>query len=627
MILVSGRDRPRVGDPGWVKRLRRPPSPRVVVLSLIGIAVLSTALRIALVTRVQAPTVFNDELGYSKLAQSIGENGKLALFDKQGVSYSPLYPLLLAPIYAVGASAPAAYDWIKIVNALLISLSIFPIYKIARFVLYRRASLLVAALSAFAPLMNLSSFTMSENLAYPVCLGAIWMMLVAVSAPGLRNDALLLGSICAATVARLQLIVLIPAALTAALVAGTFERDADESVVRSVERRLRRHALLFGTVAVLFVAAAIGALLGVGIFSVFGRYAEVGRRGFPDPWHFLNLVVRHLAGLDLALGVVPFVGALVAAAAFARSGSRGKHLAFAAVASCVTTWLLLEVAWDAALFDGPHGDAPRIHERFLIYVMPFFLTSLIATVRLASRVSARIYVAAAACAALLPVVIPFDIVINNTISFESIGLEPFARVVHGALVPVAHPTIFAVWIAATFGLLYVVVRERLRSIVILVLIPFLLIGEIAHTRIESAAGFARSKLPAHRDWVDRARPTGGVVLVTGAGSPVSALETAYNNLSIARLYYICRHTVGPDFGDKPVTIDAAGRLRDASGFVSARYAVMPAGFVVRGRIVASNPEGKQVLVAPPKGPLSLPLGSRPLSCTAKQPATRQPAAG
>ena len=90
-----------------------------------------------------------------------------------GCPTRPLYPALLSPIYALGASAPTAYTLIKLVNAILISLAIFPTYKIARFAVPRELSLLVAGLSIVAPLMFLSSFSMSENLAYPVCLARL----------------------------------------------------------------------------------------------------------------------------------------------------------------------------------------------------------------------------------------------------------------------------------------------------------------------------------------------------------------------------------------------------------------------------------------------------------------------
>jgi hypothetical protein len=456
--------------------------------------------------------------------------------------------------------------------------------------------------------MSYAAFTMSENLAYPLSLVAIWAMLKAVREPRARNDAILLGIIIVATAARLQLIVLVPAALTAALLAGIFERQADESVVRAVVRRVLEHRLLFGSVAAVLLVAGLGALSGQGVFSVFGSYAVLPRSGHPNVSHFLNLTVRHVAGIDLALGVTPFVAALVAAYAFVRTGGRGKALPFGAVAASVTAWLVVEVAWEAAVFDSPQGDIPRIHERFLIYVTPFFLVALLAAVPLAARVARRTYLVAAACAALLPVVIPFHSMVNSTISVDTFGLEPLARVVRGETVAVPHATLTAIWIAATFAFLYVVVRERQRSVVSLAVIAFLLISGLTWTRIESGALFARGTLPAHRDWVDRATPDAGVALVTAAEFPASALEAGYFNRSIARLYYVCVPNFGPDFGEVQVTIDEKGRLRDSAGYVRARYAVMPAGLVVRGRVIAANPKGKEVLVAS-NGVLTLPPGT------------------
>src|SRR3954469_4332536 len=195
-------------EQGWRPRLRGEPSAATAAFALLGVAALSAAVRIPLVGLAHAPTVFSDELIYSKLAQSIGETGRLGLLNDRGFSYSPLYPLVLSPIYAIGVSAPTAYAVTKLVNVFLISLAIFPTYKIARFVLPRRLSLLVAALSAVAPLFAYSSFVMTENMAYPVCLLSVWAMMAAVRDPSHRTDAAVLGSVALATAARIQFVVL-----------------------------------------------------------------------------------------------------------------------------------------------------------------------------------------------------------------------------------------------------------------------------------------------------------------------------------------------------------------------------------------------------------------------------------
>jgi hypothetical protein len=615
------RQRPPVGPDNKSRLARfRSPSGRDVALSLVGLVVFSTALRIALVARVHAPVVFSDEIGYEKLAQSIGKTGHLGLFNQRGFSYSPLYSAVLAPIYALGASAPTAYSLIKIVNALLISLAVFPTYKIARFALPRGASLLVAAVSVLAPVMFYSSFTMSENLAYPLGLAAIWAMLEAVRAPGPRNDAILLGAIVLASATRVQFVVLVPAALTAIVLAAVLGPDEGVGVGRSLVRTARRHWLVLGVLAGVFLLAVGKALAGQGILSAAGRYADVGKRGLPNLWTFIDLTVRHLAGVDLAVGVVPFVGALVAAVAFARSGFPRDRLPFATVAVAVTTLLLLEVAFDAALYDGPSGDQPRIHERFLIYVLPFFFTALIATVRISeSTVSVRVYRGAAVFAALLPLVIPFHTVVNQTIVFETFGLQPFARVANGELVALPYAPVAAVWIAATLALLYVEVRRRTRAVVVLMLIPFVLISGLLKDRIEAGSVFGRSVLPRRVDWVDAAKPKGDVVLISIRTMHTAALETAYSNLSITRIYYICGRLVGPEFGELPVTVDDSGRLRSPSGLVHASYAVAPRALGVRGRVVARNDKGRQVLVLPQGGGLSVAPGRRAaLNCKSRQ---------
>ncbi|MGH3055742.1 MAG: hypothetical protein ACRDL7_12280, partial [Gaiellaceae bacterium] len=161
----------------------------VALATLVGLA---AALHAFLVGRVHGPFVFMDELGYERMARSFAQTGHFALFGKGGLAYSPLYPVVLSPIYALTASMHTAYEWAKVENAVLISLSVFPVYGIARFVLPRGRSIGVAALSLLAPLMLYSAFEMSESLAYPLCLLAMWTMLRAARRPTLANDAILL---------------------------------------------------------------------------------------------------------------------------------------------------------------------------------------------------------------------------------------------------------------------------------------------------------------------------------------------------------------------------------------------------------------------------------------------------
>jgi hypothetical protein len=598
---------------GTVARGPRLCSDRGVALALAGLVAFSVLLRLLLVSIVEAPTVFNDELGYMKLAQSLGLDGRLALIGHEGLSYSPLYPVLLAPFYALGASPPTVYALAHATNAIVISLAVLPIYKIARFVLPRRESVLVAAVSVVAPLMSYASFTLSENLAYPLALVALWAMVAAMREPGTRADALLIAAILVATIARVQLIVLWPAALTAALLMAT---AVDErGLLRRVRRAVLAHWLLFGVTAAALLVAGLRGLAGGDVYSVFGRYANVGRTGLPDAGEVLKLYLHHLAGLDLAVGVVPFVAALVAGFAFVRSGLPRRQLPFAAVATSFTAWLILEVAIDAAQFDSPTGDVPRIHERFMIYAIPLFLVALLAAVRMAPRrASGRVYLVAGAIAALLPLLIPFDTYVNRTNGVDTFALVPFGHDTDTGTEPVRFATVGAVWIAATLAWLFArMVRHKPRGAAILLAIVFVYVSGFVWVEHRNASTFARSFLPKHADWVDRGAPGEEVALVADAGT-VPALETAYFNLGIARVYTLCGTTFGPDFGEQQVTLDGRVTVRGTSEPVAASYAVVPERLRIEGRVVARNPNGKQLLVEPAGGRLTLGPGAPERGC-------------
>jgi hypothetical protein len=93
------------------------------------------------------------------------------------------------------------------------------------------------------------------------------------------------------------------------------------------------------------------------------------------------------------------------------------------------------------------------------------------------------------------------------------------------------------------------------------------------------------------------------VLLTAAEDPMAALQTAYANESITRLYYLCRPVAGPEFGERSITIDQSGGVRSADGAIAAAYAVAPTNLRVEGDVIARNPRGHEVLVALEGSPL------------------------
>ena len=171
----------------------------------VGVIAVAALVAHVLIDRAyHGPWVFDDELGYEKLAQSFAATGHFALFGKAGLSYSPLYPVILAPLYRLHLSGTQVYEWAKVVNCFLMAAAIVPIYRIARFVLSPGRAVVATALSAIAPLMLYSTVVMSENVAYPIAMFALWAALVAIRSASWRHDTVLLVLSLLAASARLQ---------------------------------------------------------------------------------------------------------------------------------------------------------------------------------------------------------------------------------------------------------------------------------------------------------------------------------------------------------------------------------------------------------------------------------------
>jgi hypothetical protein len=622
---------PRADEPRWTPAgLRAAARARPTVataLALVALATASAVLRTLGAGSVHGPWVFMDELGYERMARSFAQTGHFSLFGRAGLAYSPLYPIVLSPVYALTSSAHAAYEWAKVENAVLISLSVFPVYAIGRTVLRRNRALAVAALSLVAPLMLYSNFEMSESLAYPLCLVAIWAMLRAVRRPGIPNDAILLGALVLASAARLQLLALVPASLTAVLLLALLGQERPGGHGRAALRAVSGHRLLFGAGTAALVAVLLRRAMNGGDLPLAGRYANFGT-AHVHPLRVVELFVQHLAGLDFAVGVVPFAAALLAGYALFRSGfPRGGPLVFASVALATTFWILLEVAFTAASFDATSlhpqpgagaTDLPRIHERYLIYLVPLFLVALGAALPLLrGRIPLPRHLAIAAAAAALPAAIPFGTVINATNGVDTFSLQIFARELPATVVPIKHATLVVLALSGLAAFVYLCAAFQPLPLlaVAITAVAFVGLSAVELGRQTKRIGPAALGLPAHANWVDRVvGGHGDVALVGGAGVRRVALEeTAFANLSITRVYRTCSVVFGSDFGEQPLTLESAsGVLRAPSGTLHTRYAVVPAALDLPGRVLARDPAGKLVLLAPWRGTLVVPPGRRSL---------------
>lgn len=337
-------------------RTRRRALVAVSAIVLVGFLVYSGVAQL-----VETPRVHPDESIYAEAAGSLAEGDGLSLRGEE-YPYGPLYPALLAPVFAIFEDRELAYALLKAVNALLFALVAVPIYLLGRRLLSHRWSLAAAAGSLVIPSSMFVGLVMTETLAY---LAAAWVLLAIVLAlerpTVLRQAAVLVGAVVAYT-ARPQLGALYGTYLVALAV---FWLIVPSHLPRTREAALR----LWPTAASVAIAGAVFAAPLVGGSSPLGAY-EVLWRSY-DPFVVAEWFLYHLADLELYLAVAPFAVAPIVLTGLVRRAREGSatSAAFAALFLAANTVGLAIVA----VFASTEHGFDRLHDRNIFYLVPLWL--------------------------------------------------------------------------------------------------------------------------------------------------------------------------------------------------------------------------------------------------------------
>jgi hypothetical protein len=319
-----------------------------------------------LTSRVMDWYVMTDELLYERLAISIGQlHSPLPRIHGELIgNVNQLYPLLLAPLFH-DTLVPPALHHAHVLNAFLMSSACIPTFLLARRVTQSAPlASFVAALSVCIPWIALSSFLMTEVVAYPAFMWAALAMQNAVASPRVRNDVVLLVALAVAILARTQFAVLLVVVPIALLI---------------VARARIRQLLSVHRVLVAFYAAlaltAIGLLAAGRPSSVLGTYS-VTAEGNLVPSDMPRSLLEHLAPIGLAMGIVPFIVGIAWLLQAVVAARASEQHAFAVVALVTIAALLFEVT----SYDLRFGQG-RLHDRYFFYVVPLILIAFAAMLR------------------------------------------------------------------------------------------------------------------------------------------------------------------------------------------------------------------------------------------------------
>jgi hypothetical protein len=549
-----------------------------------GIVAASAIAHFLFARRVQAPWIMVDELIYSELARGLAEDGSYSIRGVPSYTYGFVYPLVIAPAYALFDSLPTAYTAVKAINAFVVSLAAVPAYLLARRVLPAGMAVLAALLAVALPSLMYAGQVMTENVFYPLFLCVMLAFVAALERPTPARQLLLLALSVLAYLTRAQALALFPAIAAAPFLLGSW----------------RSFRVLYAGLG----AAALSAL-GVQLvrdespLDLLGAYAVTGEHRY-EPVEVGRWLLYHVAELDLYLGVVP-LAALVVLLALWRRLPRNVH-PFLVATTSISFFLLLEVSAFASL-----PSVGRIEERNLFYLAPLALIALLVWIDHGLPRPALPAGVAAVVAAALPGVIPYERLVGVPSQSDTLMLLPLWRVHERWAVGLDDLAALTVLLAVLASIVFLVLPRRLALVLPLVVLAFYAaVARPISARMEYAAlgALAEGMNQPHRDWVDRAVSDRGetVALWTGNTSRFSIWQNEFFSRSVGRVYYI-NEPMGGGLPQTKATIAADGVLRDPSGSpIEAAFVLTDGSLAPIGRVIAED-AGRGVLLYRPDGPL------------------------
>jgi hypothetical protein len=460
-----------------------------------------------------------------------------------------LYPAVAGIGLAWGGFADG-YAWLKVLQALVVSLTAVPVFLYGRRLMSRRYALLAAALTVASPLLLYSGLVMTEVVFYPVAALALVVVALAVETGSRRDQLVALGLIGVAVLTRVQGVVLVPAFAGAVLLDAALARDP---------RRLRSFWPLWLVLACAAVATAA-------VPGLLGSYAGTLRGSYPLG-HALGLTFDHAALVALSTGVVPAF-ALVALLLHARDGAAR---ALAATTLCATVLVVVQVGFFAARY------SPHLLERDLAALPPlYFLTFALWLARDAPR---RLVagVATAFGLACLLLIAPWDHLVSATVLPDTFSV---ATLYHFDSLGPAN-----VVMAASLILLALCLAARSRFVLILpIAVAVLLVANsvVASNVIEAQVDTDQANLVGSPpDWIDRAVDGPVAYVYDGETYWNSAWQEKLWNDRVDRVITLSSSTVPGPMPQTRVTLPLSGRLPSHE-----RYAVASDRLTFVGKRIA-----------------------------------------
>ena len=566
----------------------------VAILAMLVVA--AAGMQIALALMNPVPWIVPDEIIYSELAKAIGAGDLPAVRDVTKLEFGIVYPLLIAPAWALFPDAAQAYAVARAIGAVLMALSAIPAYLLARRFVSPHGALIVASFAVFLPSLLYSGTLLTEVALYPVSLFVFLALVYVLDQPTLRHQALVLGAIGVAVATKSLMIVMLPAYVVGILLmALLLKRSGGDA--RMYLRRFRPTWALFlvGSITLLLAAVTVG-----GERRILGYNAQViDNLGLGViPWWFL----LHVAQLDLYVVAAPFLATVLVCWGAFRPSSSAEERVFASLLLPTVFFLLLAIAAFSSdpnprrLGYGWEDPGARMHERNMFAIVPLLLIGFALWIERPPRLPRRwVGVAALATIGLIAVLPLSDL--EDKASFQAMAVVPWINFSEVVLWPLGGILV------ATLAVV-LLLRRRTRAVWALIGIVFGVTALAVYGSFSNSSLWARDAVfgrsSAHRTWIDDAVGRDARVVAvwwedgTGeyaspsAGHRVVWLGEFFNR-SVGPVY-----SIGPamPYARLPViraTRDTGGVIRDETGKALRASYVMTCGLDLDGSVVRRLP--------------------------------------
>lgn len=371
-----------------------------LALALPALVGASTFLHWLAGRRLHGLWIMPDEAIYAARAESLWHHGPAPLLRGGGAGYGLLFPLVAGLPLSLGSSV-AGYDGLKLLQALVMSLSAVPVFFYGRRLMPNAYALLAATLTVSSPLLLYSGLVMTEVLFYPVSALALFAVARAVETSTRRDQVVALILIGAATATRVQGVIFL------GVFAGAVVIDA---LLGHQASRLR----VFWPVWFLVAATGIAVAFDPGLL---GAYSVTLHGGYPVG-QSLRLTYYHLAYVVLMVAVLPAAAAAVLFADAVRGRLRDPGArALVAVTMAALALVVTQVGVFAARY------APHLLGRNLAPLPPLFFVLFALWL---AQLSAQRLVARATTIVILLSILVFapwnDLIVDNAVP-DTLGVS------------------------------------------------------------------------------------------------------------------------------------------------------------------------------------------------------------